>query len=149
MKKIIVFFKDSLKAFIGSLAILGVYGFIIILSLKLDNLIPNEILSLILKDYIAIFILSFAMSLFYVKFKKIVNDKEKDVVEKTKNIVSTAWLITAIASILICITTEIFEGLLLLISLSILYGFALLIVYLIDRKSINQINKKIKETKKN
>lgn len=149
MKKIAVFFKDAIKALVGAFAMIGFMEVInVIISSMMGQYvrIDGGIIDNIVENYISYGALGYAIAWMLICYNKIIKDDNKDILQKTKSCIIQAWIIATIMTLISGILTLNLEWIIIgIISYFVMFGFSLLVLYIIDKKSINEINKKIKE----
>lgn len=147
MKKIGVFIQDLLKSVYGAFILIGIYEiFNLIISLKIGQYvrIDGGVLDDIINTYFALGLIGIGMALLFIKLEKINKDNDIDTVQKCKTLLIKAWEI----SVAIVILLGNLEDMLIMIpALSTMFGFTLLVLYIIDKKNIKEINRRIKENK--
>lgn len=152
MRKWVSLFKDAVKALVGTFAIIGFMEVLnVIISVVVGQYIRIDegVLENVINDYIFYGELGYGITWIVICYNRIQKDINKDVVQKTKSLVIQTWIILVIITLIVGILTlnlklTIFG----ITSYSAIFGLALLILYLIDKKLINEINKKIKEQNK-
>ena len=148
MKKMPEILKDIIKTIIGGLAFVGTWCFMIVFEMREGITITASEAIEWLESTLMVLLIGIGSSWVYIRCSKVKEDSEKDVVEKTKETIKIAWINVIIIITIICLVTKAYEGLILLIIFSGLYGGVLLIAYLMSKKSIKEINEKIKEKNK-
>ena len=148
MKKMQEILKDIIKTIIGGLAFVGTWCFMIVFEMREGITITASEAIEWLEGTLMILLIGMGSSWVYIRCSKVKEDSEKDVVEKTKEMIKVAWINVIIIITIICLVTKAYEGLILLIIFSGLYGGVLLIAYLMSKKSIKEINARIKEKNK-
>lgn len=152
MKKVGRFISDALNALVGSLATIGFMEVMnVIISYCLGTYVRMDEFNLgvIIKDYISAGIYGYGFAWIFIYCNKISKDDNKDIIEKTKKVIIFTWIIfVAINVICGIILSDYIMALQISIIFSAMFGFALLLLYLYDKKVIDKINEKIKENKK-
>jgi len=151
-KKIILISTIISDAFMALIGVLATIGFIELLNVIISIYMGEYVridggdLSFIVKGYIEVAVLGYGMGWIFIICNRVANDDKKDPVQKTKIIINSTWIISIIIITIYTILTLDLVGALIMIILSVvLFGGALLLVYLWDRIVINEINNKIKE----
>ncbi len=149
MKKMSLIMKNALKALVGSFAMVGVMQVIDIVAsvmvghyIRFDN---GATLYDLVRDYISSAIFGYGVGLLYIKYKQLNKDKDKDMVQKVKSLIIIAWFLSIVITIVDGLLTNHLDEFILLPIFSVVFGFILLLIYVIDKKSITEINEKIKE----
>jgi hypothetical protein len=152
MKKILVVFnfvKDAVNALLGSLVAIGFIEVInLIISIYIGEYvrIDGGSLEKVLEMYMFLGLYGYALSCVMIFTKKISKNNDKDIMQKTKEIIIVVWITMFILNIISgIILSELSETLRLNLMYSAMFGGSLLFIYMYDKIVINRINKQIKE----
>lgn len=152
MKKVLLFLEDAVKATIGIPILIG-YGEILnlIISLVIGKYvrIDEGILQNVVEDYITAGLMGFGLALGFFTWSRTIKDENKDTIQKSKSLILYIWVIAVIVTIINGILLADYEMILILtLSYSVMFGVALLAIYIWDKAMIKKINKKIKENER-
>ena len=152
VKGIVKFVSNSINALIGSLSAIGfieVVNLIISICLGEYVRIDGGSLQKVLEMYMFLGLYGYGYAWIIIFAKKISENKEKDIMQKTKEIIIIIWGILFILNIISgIILSDLLEALRFNLMYSVMFGGALLFLYLYDKIIINKINNKIKENVK-
>lgn len=144
--------KALKKAIIGiPLAIFLYELFNLTISIVLNQYIKIDGFNLeqLIKDYISSSVCGYGLAFMMYYIKNITKTSEKNEVEKTKSVVNVFGIVMiSVIFITSLIDNDIPFGLITIAMISLLVCLLLFIVFLFDKKELNNINKKIKENNK-
>ena len=106
--------------------------------------IDGGILQEVIYEYLFYGILGYGLSimLFYINSLK----EEKDTIKKTKKVIEIYGIVFIVIFLLISfLENDLILGLIIISAMCLVICFCLFIVFLFDKKDVNNINKKIKE----
>lgn len=144
--------KALKKAIIGiPLAIFLYELFNLTISIILNQYVKIDGFNLeqLIKDYVSGSVCGYGLAFMMYYLKNIIKTSEKNEVEKTKSVVNVFEIVMiSIIFIISLIDNDILFGLITIAMISLLACLLLFIVFLFDKKEVNNINKKIKENNK-
>ena len=148
LKKVEDFINDNIKALTFSLGMIAFYElFNLIVSIGMGYYVRIEggTLENIIRNYIEVAVIGFGFGWIRIIFFRIQQDNEMSVVQGIKKIIIYSWIIICLVCITCCVLLgEYKKMMLIIVGYTLAWGFTLFVVYVLDKRMINKINKKIK-----
>ena len=142
MKNFGLFLNDAFKALIGIPTLIGFYEILnIAISVMYGEYVRLDggVLQYVLEDAISAGIMGYGLALGCFSWGRILNDKEKDEIQKTKGIILYFWIISTIVLILNAIVSADLTMLLALgFTFTIVFALATLFVYVWEYLVVNK-----------
>lgn len=140
------------RALWGVSAVIFLYEVLnLIISIQIGRYvrIDNSNLNEVIQNYISYAIFGYAMALLIIKTKEISRDESKNAIEKTKKTLSVFLIIFTLLFIAEgIILNDILASVIIIAIMSLVVLTLLFIVFLIDKKDVKAINKKLEEENK-